>query len=106
MEIDRLIREKRSQIGEALAAHQKAHEAVAWARNRLSELLVTAGAEPAALTDSEEVELAKARLQELESAEEKAAIHFSVISAELTRLHQEKYGVTHVTWIGPRPRPM
>jgi hypothetical protein len=105
MEIDRLLQEKRLQIREAFAAHQKAREAVERARNNLAELLLTVGAEPAAQSDSERVQLAKAQLQELESAEEAAAIRFNLISAELTRLHREKYGEWRVTWIGPRSRP-
>jgi hypothetical protein len=104
MEIDRLIKEKRSQIAEAFAAHQNAREAVAQMRNHLSELLPTVGCEPAQ-PDSDEVQLAKAQLQELESAEHKAATRLNAISEELALLHREKYGSWHITWIGPRQGP-
>lgn len=104
MEVDKLIAEKRSEIREAFAAHQKAHAAVAQMRDRVSELLLAGAREPAQ-PDSEAVQPAKARLQELELAERDAATRFHAISEELARLHREKYGTWHVTWIGPRTLP-
>ena len=102
MDIERLIQEKRSEVREAFAAHEKAHEAVGNMRKRLSELLLTVGAE-SAKPDPEVVHLAKAQLRGLESEERNAASRFAAISEELAQLHREKYGSWHITWIGPRP---
>ena len=96
MELDREIRE-------ALAAHQKAREAASQMRNRLSELRIAAGAEGKG-SDLESLCLAEAQTQELESAEQNAAMRFKAISAELADLHRQKYGIWHITWTGPRLR--
>jgi len=104
MELDRQIQEKRTEMREALAAHQKAREAAAQMRSRLSELRIAAGTE-AAGSDLESLRSAEAQAQELESAEKTAATRFNAVSDELAHLHRQKFGAWHITWTGPRLRP-
>ena len=103
MELDRLIQKKRTEIKEALAAHQKAREAAAQMRNRLSELRIAAAVEGTG-SGLEALQLAEAQIQHLESAEQNAT-RFKAISNELADLHRQKYGVWHITWTGPLLRP-
>jgi hypothetical protein len=91
MEIDELIQEKRSELKEAFASHQKAREAAANMQKRFSELLLTVGPE-STKPDPGALQLAKAQLQDLDSAEGKAATRFKVVREELAQLHREKYG--------------
>ena len=104
VELERLIQEKRSELRAALSAHQKAREAAGQLRNRLSELRLAVDANRTE-SDLEALCLAEAKIQGLESAEQKAAIRFNAISDELAHLHRQKYGVWHITWEGPLLRP-
>ena len=89
-ELDRLIREKRLQLRDALAAYQKSREGVAHAHSAL------AGIAPEGVT------AAQAEIQRLESEEQVAATRFNSISEELAHLHRQKFGDWHITWRGPR----
>ena len=84
-ELDTLIHEKRLQLKDALAVQERAREAVAQARTRLSRLD------------------ANAEIERLESEERAAATQFNTISEELAQLHRRKFGEWHITWRGPRP---
>ena len=101
MEIDRLVQEKRLQIRDAFAAHQKAREAVAHIRKHLSGLVRTVGAE-SARAEPGVVRLGEVQIKELESEERNAEARFKAISEDLAQLHRKKYGEWHITWIGPR----
>jgi len=85
-DFDRLIREKRSELQNAFAAHKNAREAVLEAKRRFGELTRDAAA----------------GFQLLESEEGRTATRFNAISEELAELHRRKYGDWHITWRGPR----
>ena len=105
MELDSQIREKRTEIREALAAHQKARETAAQMRNLLSELRIAAGAEGAG-SDPESLRLAEAQAKELKSAEQKAAMRFSAISDEGQHAFIDRNtAFGHITWTGPLQHP-
>jgi predicted nucleic acid-binding Zn-ribbon protein len=97
-ELDTLIHEKRSQLKDALAAHQKAREALAQARTHLSGLVRGGGLDYAPFAGN-----AEAEIDRLESEERDAATRFNAISEELAQLHRKKYGEWHITWGGSRP---
>jgi hypothetical protein len=96
--VDRLIQEKRSQLKEAFATHQKAREVVAQAR---TDLLVRGNGPDSTHMPGEVARHAAAEIQKLESEERDAATRFKAISEELAQLHREKFGEWHITWRGP-----
>jgi hypothetical protein len=99
-----LIHEKRSQLKDAFAAHQRSLEAVAAARTHLSEL-ARYDAPDATPASPEMLRHAEAQIRRLESEDRDAATRFNAISEELTELHRRKHGDWHITWRGPRHRP-
>jgi predicted nucleic acid-binding Zn-ribbon protein len=101
-ELDRLIHEKRSQLKDAFATHEKAREALADTRTHLLGLVQGDG--PAQIAP-DFVPDAQAEIQKLESQERDAAARFNAISEELAQLHREKYGEWQITWRGPRACP-
>ena len=105
MELDSEIQQKRTDIREAFAAHQRARKAAAQMHHRLAELQIAAAAEGKG-SDPESLRLAEAQALELESAEQNAAMRFNAISKELADLHRQKYGFWHITWTGPRLPPL
>ncbi|HKE24304.1 MAG TPA: hypothetical protein VKB88_18205 [Bryobacteraceae bacterium] len=98
-DLDILIHEKRSQLKDAFAAHQRSIEAVAEVRSRLSELARDHGPD-ATPASPEMLQDAEAQIQRLECEERDAATRFNAISKELVGLHRRKHGDWHIVWEG------